>query len=160
MPAWQLGTPEPTPLPEKYRKLNLVIDFTTPAAAQPYHYPDQNPVFPDLATMSPSRSNKKTQRTTEGNAKNLIANIQKQTRYPPISLRDNQQGTVHVYFEVAENGAVENAKVLSVDGSVGRELEAEVLRVVALIPPAVAPATVAGHPVRLYYALPINFKIM
>ena len=159
MPAWQAGATEPTPLPEKYRKINLAVDFVTPAAGQPYHYADANPVFPNLDIMSPSRRNKPVRGITEGTIKNLIANIQKQSRYPSVSLRENQQGTVHVYFEVAENGVIEHSEILGTEGTVGPELGAEVLRVVGLLPVATTPAAMSGRPVRVYYALPITFKI-
>ena len=159
MAPWQPIAPSATPLPEKYRKINLVFDFALPLATQPNYYADQNPVFPNLDIMAASQNKKPPRGTTEGSTKNLIAGIQKHSRYPSVSLRENQQGTVYAYFEVAENGAIEHREVLGTEGTIGTELRSEVLRVMELLPAATTPATVIGRPVRVYYALPITFKI-
>ena len=72
------------------------------------------------------------------------------------ALRQLQQGVVYVYFEVAENGATEQTQVL---GTAGEVLDAEVLRVAAQLPTAVSPARLRGQPVRVYYIIPVSFKI-
>ena len=79
-----------------------------------------------------------------------------QAVYPSEALRSHQQGTVYVYFEVTESGAIEHAAIL---GTAGRALDAEVLKAVQKLPAATSPAMLRGKPVRVGYALPITFKI-
>ena len=61
-----------------------------------------------------------------------------------------------VYFEVAENGAVENPQILA---SAGGALDAEVRQAVRSLRPATTPAQLNGRPVRVFYVLPMTFKI-
>ena len=61
---------------------------------------------------------------------------------------------VYAGFKVTESGAIAHPEIL---GSVGRSLEAEVLRILAALPAATAPAQLRGHPVR--YVLPLKFII-
>ena len=42
--------------------VGLILDFSTPAAAQPLNYADQEPTFPDLATLLHAQQNKFSQR--------------------------------------------------------------------------------------------------
>ena len=44
-------------------------------------------------------------------------------------------------------------------GTAGEVLDAEVLRVAAQLPTAVSPARLRGQPVRVYYIIPVSFKI-
>ena len=166
MPAWQHGEPRPDAQPDdKFARISLVLDFATPLLAQPYEYAEQSPVFGTLLQLLSDRQRsyianrladpmKRAQ--YQSSAQGLAAFCQMQVRYPPGALRAREQGTVYAAFEVAETGAVERPEIL---GSAGRNLDDEVLRVLALLPAATAPAQLHGQPVRVRYVLPLTFRI-
>lgn len=76
--------------------------------------------------------------------------------YPAEALRAREQGTVYAGFEVAESGAIEHPEIL---GSVGRSLDAGVLRALAALPAATASAQLRGQPVRVRCVLPLKLII-
>lgn len=167
MLTWQPATPEPK---AKYTaeppQTALVLDFSSSALdTRPYSYAEQLPQFPALAKLlgpqqlqyvDPPLTDPVKQAAFISSAKGLGLYTQMQVRYPPEALRYQQEGRVHVSFEVAETGTIEHVEIL---GSAGRALDAEVLRVVQRLPAAGSPALLQGRPVRLHYALPITFKI-
>ncbi len=165
MPAWQPAPPDPTTPAGTDSKISLMLDFTTPQAAQPYCYTDQKPIFATLAEQVQAQHKQFYDRLVAdpvrkdlfgSSTKGLTSFVQIQTRYPVEALRNGQEGVVYAYFEVAENGAVEHPEVL---GTAGRALDAEVLRIVKTLPAATAPAQLQGRPVRMYYVLPCTFVI-
>lgn len=158
MPAWLPDASDPEeltfgPMP----KISLVLDFRPGPAARPYTYADQVPMFPDLEASLRGQRVKANKMTIDYGSKSIIRSIQKQSRYPAEDLRQNRQGVVYGYFEVAENGALENREIL---GTVSPTLDAEVLSILNRLPAATTPAQLQGQPVRVYYVLPITFKIM
>lgn len=166
MPAWLPGAPDPQAKPGELPKVSLRLDFSAAPADQPYYYPDQGPVFPDFAALLRAQRNANYDRLLNEPSwrasldvfpKNLATYLQLQVRYPPQALRFRQQGQVFAYFEVAENGAVEHAEIV---GTAGQALDAEVRRVLKLLPNATAPAQLQGRPVCVFYVLPITFKIV
>ncbi|OGX82181.1 hypothetical protein BEN47_18720 [Hymenobacter lapidarius] len=128
---------------------SLVLDFSTPMAAQPYAYADTQPSFP-----IPGRN----RLPVVGGAspESLARYIQMQVRYPVEALRAQQEGRVYAYFEVAENGNLENHAIVS---TAGKFLDATVLQAVRKLPAALTPALTQGKPVRIYYIMPITFAI-
>ena len=80
--------------------------------------------------------------------------------YPVEALRARERGTVYAGFEVTESGAIAHPEIL---GSVGRSLDAGVLRALAALPAALPAATASaqlrGQPVRVRYVLPLKFII-
>ncbi|OGX83666.1 energy transducer TonB [Hymenobacter glacialis] len=165
MLAWQLDKPGTTGASIKAPKISLAMEFTTLPAAQAYYYADHEPVFKDAtealrATFSKFRvsPNDSVQQHLFASPSRILAeHIQSKVKYPPNALRSGQQGQVYVYFEVAENGAIDNPQVV---GTAGKYLDDEVLKVVKNLSAASAPAQLRGQPVRVYYTLPINFKIV
>lgn len=166
--AWQPGTPDPDfPPSTDAPKVLLALDFTATApATRPYSYADQNPIFAGMADQLRARKMKYYDELLANPAKvakytsslsGLAAFVQMQTRYPVEALRNQEQGTVYAYFEVAESGAIEQAEIL---GTAGRALDAEVLRIIQQLPTATTPAMLQGRPVRVYYVLPITWKII
>lgn len=142
------------------------MDFTTPAATQPYEYADQNPVFGTLLQPLSERQRsyladmladpmKRAQ--YQSSARGLSAFCQMQVRYPPAALRAREQGTVYAAFEVAETGAIEHPEILE---SAGRNLDEEVMRVLSALPAATAPAQLHGQPVRVRYVVPLTFRVI
>ncbi|WP_162910838.1 TonB family protein [Hymenobacter oligotrophus] len=79
----------------------------------------------------------------------------KNMRYPTGALRRQTQGEVKVLVEVDEAGQLSNATVIQ---SVSPELDAEALRVTALMKP-MHPALERDLPVRSFVVLPFTFTI-
>ena len=74
--------------------------------------------------------------------------------YPEQAIKDKVEGNVFVEFTITAQGKVENAKILR---SLSPECDAEVLRVVALMPQW-TPARKNGQPVDAHFVMPISFK--
>ena len=167
MPAWQPAPPDPEARAnEKPNRMSLVLDFATPTTAQPYAYADQNPVFGTLLQQLAERQRSYVEKTLadptkraqfQSSVRGLSAFCQMQVRYPPAALRAHEQGMVYASFEVEKDGTIVHPEILS---SVGRSLDDEVLRVLATLPVATAPAQLHGQPVHVRYVLPLTFKIM
>jgi len=76
-------------------------------------------------------------------------------RYPEGSMRQQTEGSVVVRFLVDEQGRISNAYVLK---SIAADLDAEALRVVALMP-RWAPGLRNGDPVKMWCVLPVIFRL-
>lgn len=162
MPDWLPALPNPNgkrnDKPGENPKVYLALPFGATAPA--YYFPDVMPEFPGLSKLVPSQIRRNFVRWTDekkvGLGQKLSTFLQVQMRYPTQAQRNDEQGTVVAYFEVSETGAVENRQIV---GTASPSLDAEVLRILQLLPAAAKPAQVAGRPVRLYFAAPCTFKI-
>lgn len=85
----------------------------------------------------------------------LMRFLRENIKYPAYELGANIQGKVIVRFTVTVTGEVQDAIVTK---SVSPGLDAEALRVVALLP-KFKPGTINGKPVQVFYTMPIIFKI-
>jgi len=81
----------------------------------------------------------------------LSANIQ----YPPEAAMNNVQGRVMVQFIVGKTGAVSDVRVVR---SLDPYLDREAVRVCKSLPDF-TPGLVNGQPVKVFYTLPISFKL-
>jgi TonB family protein len=81
----------------------------------------------------------------------LVSNI----KYPKDAMEANVSGVVYVKFIVGHDGVVRNHQIVR---SVNKELDAEALRVVKLMPVWTA-GTMRGKPVNVQFVLPIRFKL-
>jgi TonB family protein len=143
LPPWQLA---PGPATEIAPSVVLPLTFGPVAAPLPLLYSDEKPVFP-FATSS---------RVPRG-ADVALNYIQRNFRYPAQDLRNGVQGTVYLYYEVSETGAIEQRRVV---GSLSYSIDAEALRVLQTLPNATTPPRHQGRPVRVAYVAPINLRIM
>jgi len=75
--------------------------------------------------------------------------------YPEVAKENNVQGRVVLKFCVTETGGVDLVSVLK---GVDPELDAEVVRVVKTLP-KFKPGKQGGKPVRVWYTIPILFKL-
>ena len=75
--------------------------------------------------------------------------------YPPVAAEKNIQGKVLVQFVVEKDGSVGEIKILR---SVDINLDYEAIRLCKGMP-KFEPGLVNGQPVRVWYTLPINFKL-
>lgn len=85
----------------------------------------------------------------------LMAFIRKNLNYPAAAREDDIQGRVIVAFVVNAKGEIENAKV---ERGIGGGCDAEALRVINAMP-RWKPGKQNGHFVKVYYRLPISFKL-
>ena len=74
----------------------------------------------------------------------------------PIAAREHHiQGRVVVRFVITETGAIDNCVVVK---SVSPDIDSEMLRVVRNMPPW-SPGLNEGKPVKVYFNLPLSFKL-
>lgn len=81
--------------------------------------------------------------------------LNKNTRYPEMAAQNNIQGRVTVQFVVEKNGSVGEVKVVR---GKDPDLDKEAVRVVKSLPKFI-PGKMNGQSVRVWYTLPINFKL-
>lgn len=144
LPPWQLGTdPNNTAAPT----VILPLTFGPATAPLPLLYSDEKPVFPFTSTSRVSRGAATT---------TPLDYIQRNFRYPAEDLRNGVQGTVYLYYEVSETGAIEQRRVV---GSLSPSTDAEALRSLRSLPNATTPPRHQGRPVRVAYIAPINLSI-
>jgi protein TonB len=85
----------------------------------------------------------------------LLAFIQKNLRYPAQAREEGIEGKVVIRFIVNTLGEIEGAKV---ERAIGGGCDKEALRVVNAMPKW-KPGKQNGHNVKVYYTLPITFKL-
>lgn len=107
-----------------------------PIEEVPFSYVEQMPEFP-------------------GSEVALNNFLSKNIVYPELELKNKIQGTVFVRFVVLEDGSIGNIDVVK---TLGNAFTEEAIRVVKLMPNFI-PGTQQGKPVKVYYNLPINFKL-
>jgi protein TonB len=90
----------------------------------------------------------------EGGLAGLRRFISANIKYPDGAREEQQNGVVHIKFVVDENGNVLTPVALN---KPGYGFEEEALRVVAMIAKFKTPGKMKGHPVKVYYVLPIRF---
>ena len=76
-------------------------------------------------------------------------------QYPAMAQENNVQGRVVVQFVVEKDGHVGEVKVVR---SVDKDLDKEAIRVCKTLP-KFTPGRQNGQPVRVWYTLPVNFKL-
>ena len=90
-----------------------------------------------------------------GGAEGMMKFLTSTVKYPAVSQKNGVQGRVVVKFVVEKDGSVSSARVVK---SVNEELDAEALRVVNAMP-AWTPGKQNGRIVRVYYTIPIAFRL-
>ncbi|MBR1712673.1 MAG: energy transducer TonB [Alloprevotella sp.] len=85
----------------------------------------------------------------------LRAFVGKNTVYPEIALEQGLQGTVTLRFKVDVDGSI---SAVTVKKSLSRECDKAAMDVVKKLP-RFTPAKTNGHPVPVWFTLPVNFKI-
>jgi periplasmic protein TonB len=92
----------------------------------------------------------------EGGLNALRKFVAEHVKYPIPAVEANRQGTLYVKFVVDEKGKICNLTLLN---NLGYGLDEEALRVVGLLPNFKKPAFIKNEPVKVYYQLPIKFKL-
>ena len=144
-PTWQLASPQPEASPPT---ITLPVSFGPTASSTALPYADVPPVF--------SASSLGLNASQPAGGLELVTFLQRQVRYPADDLRMQRQGDAYGYFEVSETGVIEQRRIV---GSLSPTIDAEVLRVLQLLPDAQAPARSQGRPVRIFCLVPIRLRI-
>jgi len=92
----------------------------------------------------------------EGGMAALKRFISQNVRYPGAAADIGHQGVVKIKFVVDEKGKVGSLKLLN---NSGYGLDEEAMRVIGMLPNFKKPAKVNGHPVKVYFMLPISFVL-
>ena len=85
----------------------------------------------------------------------LINYVNSHVKYPEIALEQELQGTVVLRFKVDKDGSVSDVMVKK---SLSRECDQAAIKTVRALPRFI-PAKSQGHPVPVWYTLPVRFKI-
>ena len=88
----------------------------------------------------------------------LVAFINKNIHYPKKAMKENIQGNVIVSFVVEKDGSVSHPTIKKGIVGDGGACNSEAIRVVKKLA-KFSPGIQNGKPVRVYYMLPINFKL-
>ena len=91
----------------------------------------------------------------KGGLNELISYMQKSVTYPEKSKKKNIEGKVFVKFVVEADGSITNITVLK---GVNEELDNEAIRVIKNMPKW-NPGKDDGVPIRVYFNIPINFRL-
>jgi TonB family protein len=83
--------------------------------------------------------------------------IAENLKYPDSAIAQNIEGRVNVQFVVEEDGRITNAKLIG-NKRLGGGCEEEAVRVVSSMPPW-KPGKQNGRAVRVYYTIPVSFKL-
>lgn len=125
----------------------VVIDYVPVAnIREPIHKIDPDDEIFQTAEVAPS---------FPGGVKGLMDFIADNMHYPKSAMDAGIQGRVIVSFVVTKTGDIGKVKVVR---SVDPDLDAEAVRVVRLLP-RFTPGTMNGHPVNVWYLLPLNFRL-
>jgi protein TonB len=90
-----------------------------------------------------------------GNDDALYAYVYKNILYPKLAKENNIEGRVIVRFVVEKDGSISNTNILR---KLGFGCDEEVIRLIKSMPKWF-PGKQNGKPVRVYYTLPIVFKL-
>lgn len=85
----------------------------------------------------------------------LFKYLSEHIRYPAMAQENNIQGRVVVQFVVTKTGSIGEVKVIR---SKDPDLDKEAIRVVKTLPKFV-PGKMNGHPVNVWFTLPVTFKL-
>ncbi|MCL1867522.1 MAG: TonB family protein [Paludibacter sp.] len=90
-----------------------------------------------------------------GGAKALYEYIAENMYYPEEAMENGIQGKVVIRFVVEKDGTVDNVEILR---GFDKSCDAEAVRVIKSLPKFIS-GKQNGIPVRVYYTIPINFKL-
>ncbi len=118
----------------------IIVDYATEADD-----PDDDPIYDFVAKMP----------SFPGGEKAMAEFISKNVVYPEIARQNGIKGKVYVQFVVNKKGKIEQIKVMR---GVDSTIDQQALNVVSKMPDWI-PGESGGHPVSVYFTLPINFQL-
>ena len=93
--------------------------------------------------------------TYPGGEQALFAYVNSHVKYPEIAIEQEVQGVCLLRFKVDKDGSVSDVRVKK---SLSKECDAEAIRVVKTLKRFI-PAKQQGHPVAVWFNLPVRFQI-
>ena len=90
-----------------------------------------------------------------GGQEALMKYLSEHIKYPPMAAENNIQGRVVVQFVVTKTGSIGEVKVVR---GKDPDLDKEAVRVVKSLPKFI-PGKMNGHPVNVWFTLPVNFRL-
>ena len=118
----------------------VIVDYVTETDD-----PDDDPLYEFVPKMP----------SFPGGEKALAEFISKNVVYPEIARQNGIKGKVYVQFVVNKKGKIEQVKVLR---GVDSTIDQQAVNVVNKMPDWI-PGESGGHPVSVYFTLPINFQL-
>ena len=91
-----------------------------------------------------------------GGMEKLMEYLQDNINYPRISQENGSQGRSFIRFVVNSDGSIQDVEVVTSSGDI--YLDKEAVRVVEAMPKW-KPGRQSGKPVRVYFTLPVNFRL-
>lgn len=125
------------------KKAQQVVVFTPPAVEE--EDPAENQIF-TIVEQKPE---------FPGGEAALLSWIGKNIKYPVVAAENGIQGRVVCKFVVNKDGKVGNVEVIR---SVDPSLDKEAIRVLSQLPPF-KPGMQRGKPVRVFYIVPVMFRL-
>ncbi|WP_129021594.1 energy transducer TonB [Edaphocola flava] len=113
-----------------------------------------------LAQTAPAQNNKEVYKVVDNMPKapyNMGTYLSNHVQYPQAAIDSGIQGKVYVQFIVETDSSISNVKATR-GAELGGGLPAEAERLVREMPKW-APGTQKGVPVRVYFTMPVNFKL-
>ena len=86
----------------------------------------------------------------------MMKYMRENIKYPSAALAEKAQGKAFVRFIVEKSGAVSNAEIIRSSGNI--DLDKEALRVINNMPNW-RPGMQLGEPVRVFFVLPVTFRL-
>lgn len=86
----------------------------------------------------------------------LVKYLQENIKYPSAALAEKAQGKAFVRFVVEKDGSITNTEIIKSSGNI--YLDNEALRVASNMPKW-KPGMQHGKPVRVFFMLPVSFKL-
>ncbi len=86
----------------------------------------------------------------------LVKYLQENIKYPSAALAEKAQGKAFVRFVVEKDGSITNTEIIKSTGNI--YLDKEALRVASNMPKW-KPGMQQGNPVRVFFMLPVSFKL-
>ncbi len=146
--------PVKAPVIKKTKKAEAPIVKPEPIKIEgdddPFKIVDQMPLFKKGAKIEDEKE------LREYSSNQIIKFIQKHVKYPALARENGIEGTVYISFIVEKDGSISNVKVAK---GKGYGLNKEALRVVQKLPNWERAGRKKGKKVRVYYTLPIKFKL-
>ncbi|MBP6659693.1 MAG: energy transducer TonB [Chitinophagales bacterium] len=111
----------------------------------------------DTTTFTEIFDRAEVQPSFPGGPKEMMKFLQRNIQYPSSAIEKNLEGKVIVKVYIDIDGTVKEPVVLK-DGVGGEDCAAEAIRVIKAMPKW-SPGMQRGAPVKVYYVLPISFKL-
>jgi protein TonB len=138
----RVAPPPPPPPPE-------------PEVEEIFKIVEEMPRFPGCETAGMTKAEKKSCAD-----KKLYEYIYKYLAYPPVARENNVEGLVVIQFVVEKDGSIAGAKVVRDIGAGCGDAALKIVKQMNDMPDKWVPGKQRGRPVRVFFNLPVRFKLV